>query len=895
MAASVRTHSWVPSLDYTDCAELVLSRLASNVEQGLSPRQAAERLEKEGPNKIGKAQTTTVIGLLINQFASSVVVLLIVCAVISTLLHEYLQTVGIVVAIFVNAAVGFLTEYQARLSLQKLASLSGSSVRVRRDGQEYNLAPEQLVRGDIVLLEPGDRIPADLKLTGNLPVSVDESILTGESVSVEKTGDCGVNSNDSILFQGTTLTNGRAVAIVISTGQETRLGQLSITLAELETTKTPLERMLDGLGHRLTVVTVLLCAVFAIVGILRGLRPLMMLETSIALAVAAIPEGLPVVATLALAFGIQKMIKYRALVRRLPAVETLGCATIICTDKTGTLTENRMVVTELVGYEERYQISGEGFIPIGEITNRDFAERPVERLHVQKLMIPAILANDARLENHGDDWHIHGDATEGALLVAGAKLELDQATISIHNPRLAELPFDLTRRRMSTINRVSDDKFILACKGGPRSVMSTCTKVLVGDAVFPLTEERLRWFEAENKRLAESGLRVLALATKAIDSLPVCIEASTLEKELTLLSLVAMCDPPKSGVTESIAECKRAGIRVMMLTGDQADTAFAVGEQLNLCESRDELMSGEELTKMSNEDFATRLRTASIFSRVTPELKLAIVRKLRELGEVVAMTGDGINDAPALRQADIGVAMGKSGSDMARDASALVITDDNFSTIVTAVSQGRQIYNKIRSAIAYLLTASVASLGVTCSGVLLHASLVLTPLQLLYLNLIMHVFPALGLVMQSNWDDLMSSPPRARNEELLSHGLANKIWIRAAAVVAVTLIAGILDITVFGGGAVTSAVLTTIAASLVLQSWTWLASPKGAQTGKSLSQFLPMISASIICVVLIFAALYLPGLSDALETKPLSIAELSVSFLLSLVAFVPFAHSEAAS
>jgi Ca2+-transporting ATPase len=871
----------------------LLAQLATDPHAGLTKGEAHVRLSHDGPNSFGKVKRTPALRLLMNQFASSVVLLLLVAAAISAILKEFLQTAGIIVAVFINAGIGFITEYQARVSLEKLAALTEPTVRVRRDGHEHSIPTAELVAGDIVLLENGDRVPADLRVVSKGAVCVDESILTGESLSVNKTAESTEDVLDSILFQGTTISSGRAKAVVVATGTRTRLGQLSVTLTQLDATTTPLEEQLDLLGHKLTLMTVVLCVVFALAGVVQGLQPLMMLETAIALAVAAIPEGLPVVATLSLALGIQQMIKRRALVRRLPAVEALGCASVICTDKTGTLTQNKMLVTDLVSCYRRFHFTGEGYEPIGGIEDVENPDAPPDRVLLQQLMLPAVLCNDARLENHGGGWHIHGDPTEGALLVAGAKVELDQPSLLKTHRRVAELAFDLARKRMSTVNQTLDGSLAVYCKGSPESVVAVCTNVLDGKKTVPLQLKHKDWLELQNKQLAERGLRVLGLAYKKVEQIPACIDESSLESGLTFIGLIAMHDPAKPEVDEALRECRDAGIQVIMLTGDQQRTAFAVGKQLGICSSEGQLLSGDQVESLTPEELSTRLTTTTVFARVTPEIKLMLVRALQQTGDVVAMTGDGVNDAPALKQADIGVAMGKTGSDLARDAASLVITDDNFSTIVNAVSEGRQIYNKIKNAIGYLLSASMASLLVTTIGVFLHQGLLLLPLQLLWLNLIMHVFPCIGLVAQQNWDDFMSVPPRPRAEQLVDMPLGRKILVRSAMVSLVTILAVLVDEHFFGGHHQTSAALTEISGALLLLSWTWLRNaPAQGTIVERLRTFAPMLINTAIGYALLFGALYLPGVTSVLQTTPLGAAELLVILSMTVLCYIPFRISE---
>lgn len=881
--------SWRPQVDYVQPVESVIAALDTDGKNGLSFETAKERLHVDGPNTFGKDEGISVLGLLISQFKSSVILLLVVAAGISAILKEFLQTTGIAIAILVNAVIGFLTDYQSRISLAKLAALTEPSVRVRRGGQEYSIPTAELVRGDVVVLAPGDRVPADLRVVSKGAVCVDESILTGESATVNKSAVAHDDPLECVLFQGTTVSSGRARAVVIATGKNTRLGKLSITISQLDAQRTPLEDQLDVLGRKLTVLTVVLTVIFACVGMIQGLPPLVMLETSIALAVAAIPEGLPVVATLSLAMGIQQMVRHKALVRRLPAVEALGCASVICTDKTGTLTQNKMILTDLVCAGRRFAFTGEGYEPTGEVEDRDNPDAPPDRVLLQHSMVPAVLCNDARLENHGDGWHVHGDPTEGALVVAGAKLELDQQSLMKSHPRVAELAFDLKRKRMSTVHQDGDNRLIVYCKGSPESVLSVCTQVREGKKTVAIDQHWIDWFKAQNTALADRGLRVLAIAEREIGHIPACIDENTLEEEMTMLALVAMQDPPKPEVDDALQQCRLAGIRVIMLTGDQPRTALSIARKLGISHDESDLVSGDQVEALSEEELAERVKTASVFARVTPELKLILVKALQRLGHVVSMTGDGVNDAPALKQADIGVAMGQNGSDLAKDAASLVITDDNFATIVHAVSEGRQIYNKIKSSIGYLLSASIASLAITGVGIFTHEGLLLTPLQLLWLNLIMHVFPCIGLVAQENWDDLMSASPRDRREAILNRSICRAIIARAAAVSTVSLLAVWIDMQYFGGRNQHSAALTTSSAALVMLSWTWLQTRReGRSLSESVASNRPMIINTLICFVLIYLSLYVPAVNPVLETTPLPLSELVVFLGLSSLCYVSF-------
>ncbi len=884
--------------DYSADLLRVLQRLNANETDGLDPVVAESRLAAEGQNAVASRGGINPFRLLADQCKSSVVILLIIAATISYFLQEYLQTVGIVAAIFINAAIGFLTEYEARVSLEHLARLTGSTARTRRGGKELDLPVTDLVRGDIVLLESGDRIPADLRIVHQSSLSVDESILTGESNTVAKANPhLTKQAEEGLLFQGTNIANGKAVGLVIKTGRHTRLGNLSTTLSSIDAADTPLEQSLSLLGKQLTCLTVACCVMIAIVGLLQRREMLHMLETSIALAVAAIPEGLPVVATLALAIGLKRMVDQKALIRQLSAVETLGCTTIICTDKTGTLTENRMLVTQLVVPGAALSLSGRGYEPVGELTFVD-SSAPANQELVSHLARAAALCNDARLENHGDteNWHIHGDPTEGALLTAASKLDLDLLSLKSQYARIGELPFDLERKRMSTLHETAGNTAIMFCKGAPELVLPLCNTVHQSyNLRAELNKEHLDWFNTQNKLMADRGLRVLAVAEKQITDVPVCMEADLLENDMTLLGLVGMVDPIKNGVHEAIAACKAAGIKVIMLTGDQLLTAFSVGQQLGICQHEDQILCGQDVGALSPEQLKQKLKQVTIIARLSPELKLSVVRALQDDGEIVAMTGDGVNDAPALKQANIGIATGRACSDLAKDAASLVITDDNFSTITMAIEQGRAIYQKIKVAIAYMLTASLASLATTAMGVMSHDGLLLLPLQLLWLNLIMHVFPGLGIVLDRSVAGEMEHAPRPQTERLLDNSTMSQIVLRALLIAAASLLAvQVLDSTTATQSKASSVALATLSLSLILQSWSWLAKLRSRKHPISsdlksirtrILNSIPMLVCTLIDLILLFAAMFFGPLQLILQTQGLTAADWLTITIISAMTF----------
>lgn len=856
---------------------------ATDKNTGLSQEQAEERLRADGPNELRKGAEINPWSLLYDQFKSSVVILLLVATIISLAMKEYLQMAGILVALVINAVIGFLTEYRAKVSLNSLAKLAGATARVRRGGGEKELPVTELVYGDIVLLEPGNRVPADLSILESAAFSLDQSPLTGESVPVWKSAEAE-ELEARLVYQGASVLSGRAICVVVATGVKTKMGKLGLILQEVISGDTPLTKSLDILGHQLSILVIVLCVVFALIGILKNTSLERMLETSIALAVAAIPEGLPVIATLALAAGIRRMVRAKALVRRLAAVETLGCTTVICTDKTGTLTENKMMVTDIVLDGLELKLSGHGYEPVGELTsNGQVCKIDDLTNRVNEFLIAIAACNDAKLEHQTiadaeDNWLIHGDPTEGALITAAEKLGLNHEQILGQFPRVAEIPFDLERKRMSTVHEHPErDDHVLFLKGSPGVVLDLCTILRTANGDIPLTDEMRTWFRSKNQELAKRGLRVLAVASRFVENLPQKDQLDTLEEKLVLLGLVAMSDRPKENVQEAIATCQSAGIRLVMLTGDQLETAKSIAKELGIFSAENQqsqqILTGSDLQKLSLEQFKETLNHVSVLARVTPEMKLDIVKRLQGAGHIVAMTGDGVNDAPALRQSNIGIAMGETGTDLAREASDLVITDDNFATIVKAVQQGRITYANISRAVGYLLTASLTSVVAIMLGLLANTGLFLEPLQLLYLNLIMHVFPGLGIVLQKGSSEVMKQKPRDQTEQLMDRYEQIQIISRSTLLGGMILAAVLINQKYLDQSNAATVALAALSLALIMQSWSWL-SVRGYATDVAWYKNGPMLLSTAINLALLAAALYLAPLQSVLNTASLSSAQL---------------------
>ncbi len=894
------------SLDNSSLAQ----SLAADLKSGLSTAEAEARLMIVGENRQSEHLQVHPLKIFVHQFQSSVVLLLLAAAVASMVYNEALQAAGIMAAVLINAITGFYMEYKAGVSLMSLEALSGQSIRSIRDGVHCELPVQKIVPGDLVVLEAGCRVPADIRLVEACSLSMDESPLTGESAPVFK--DCLAKSgeNANLAFHGTMVAGGRGLGIAIKTGDRSSLGKLGKLLESTETGSTPLEMQLEALGKQLTFLTVVICALVTIVGVFHHQNLLLMVETGVALAVAAIPEGLPVLATLALAVGTQRMVRNRAILRHLAAVETLGCTSIICTDKTGTLTENQMTVCKLYLKDRLIDVSGTGYTPSGDFQEKNQKIDPSQdhEIALQELLLAGCLCNDAKLEREKDDWHVHGDPTEGALLTLAQKAGIDLSTLTKSHPRVAEFPFDLRRKRMSTVHHTEDGVRTVYTKGSPGAMIKLCNKMQSGSETVELTDRDRQLFMNVNEGFAQQGLRVLALAKKTMSEDIFCIDQEEIETELTLLGLVAIKDPPREGVKAAIEACKKAGIRILMLTGDQALTARAIARELGILDSdsspnlvrgsdsgrgtatckaagaETDVVTGADLEQMDEEQAKNCLASIRVLARVTPDHKLAIVRTLQGKNAIVAMTGDGVNDAPALKQANIGVAMGQKGTDLARSVSQMVITDDNFSTIVKAIEQGRIIYGNIQRAVGYLLTASLASVVTVALGIVCDIGLPLSPLQLLWLNLIMHIFPGLGIVLQKADKSVMEQRPRDPDSKLIAAPQQIQIWLRSI-VVSIAVLYAVAN----EGEHRTTIGLTTLSMCLLLQAWSWLqVREKGASshTFPRLEIGTAMYINMAAAYALLFAAIYLPVLGNVLATSPLGKEQLAFCIIISIASFL---------
>ncbi|HRS51618.1 MAG TPA: calcium-transporting P-type ATPase, PMR1-type [Candidatus Marinimicrobia bacterium] len=751
-------------------------KLGSDPEKGLSSKEALKRLTQYGPNQLQEQKGRHPIFLFLDQFKDFIIWVLIGAAIVSGFLGEWIDALAILAIVIFNAILGFVQEYRAEKAIVALKRLSTPMAKVIRDGNQMTIPSSEVVPGDVIEVEAGDHIPADSRVlwhTSNF--GVEEASLTGESVpvlknteSIEKS-EIPLGERTNMVFAGTSVVSGKARAMVVTTGMQTELGKIAGMILAIEHETTPLQKRLEAFGHWIVYLCFAIVAVVFVMELLRGGKLIDIFLTAVSLAVAAIPEGLPAVVTIALALGVQRMVRRHVLIRKLPSVETLGSATVICSDKTGTLTKNEMTVQTLYVGHRLYRVSGVGYTPQGEFFEND---KPLKReeipLELEKALRCAVLCNGARLYKTEQGYGITGDPTEAALLVASAKLGIWKEEEEKKYPFVDELPFDSNRKLMSVIRKYGD-QLIAFVKGASDVLLQHCQFIEINGSVRALTEEDRIQIREMNHRFGNEALRVLGLAYRPLDNSEKPFSSEQVEDRLIFLGLIAMMDPPREEVKQAILECKTAGIQPVMITGDHKTTAVAVAKALQIYRPETKALTGEELDQMDETTFQQEVKNISVYARVSPEHKLRIVRAWKSRGDVVAMTGDGVNDAPAVKEADIGVAMGITGTDVTKEVSDMVVLDDNFASIVAAVEEGRGIYDNIKKFIYYLLSCNAGEILLMFFSSLLGLPIPLFPIQILWVNLITDGFPALALGVEPLDPKVMERPPRPKDE-----GIVNK-------------------------------------------------------------------------------------------------------------------------
>ena len=826
---------------------------------GLSVDEVARRRARFGPNRLDEGRRRGPLRMLLDQFADFMVLVLLASAVLAGILGEPQDSLAIAVILTLNAVLGFAQEYRAERAVRALQALGAPQARVWRDGGVAVVPGEDIVPGDVVLLDAGSAVPADVRIVDAAQLRIDESALTGESQPVEKRidalagGDLALGDRTNLAFKGTLVTYGRGRGVVVATGMETELGRVAALLDEADDGRTPLQRRLADFGRRLALAVLALCAVLFVVGVLRGEEPVLMFLTAVSLAVAAIPEALPAVVTVALALGARKMVRANALIRRLPAVETLGSVTCVCSDKTGTLTENRMRV-------EAFHVDGRDTgTPPG----------PGQRSVAWNLLLAALaLSNDAEPRGDGAE----GDPTEVALLLAALRAEIDKRELAARMPRLAEVAFSSERARMTTIHSDPDGGLVAFTKGAPEHVLPSCRDVDL-PAMLDAADD-----------MARRGLRVLAFASRRLERMPEEGQLEDIETGMTLLGLVGLIDPPRAEAAEAVALCRTAGIRVVMITGDHPATARAIATRLGIVDDGGRVVSGAELARLDRDAFAAEVESIRVYARVAPEQKIQIVEALQKHGELVAMTGDGVNDAPALRQAEIGVAMGKGGTDVAREAAHMVLLDDNFASIVGAVREGRRIYDNIRKFIKFAFASNTGEIWTLFLAPFVGLPIPLLPIHILWVNLVTDGLPGLALTLEPAERDIMQRPPRPPRESIFAHGLwQHAVWV-GLLLGGVTLAtqAWALRTGLAHWQTMTFTVLTLSQMGHVLA----VRSEHDSLLTQGLLSNLPLLGAVVLTILLQCAVIYLPAAWPIFKTQPLTGGELALCFAASSIVFV---------
>ena len=781
---------------FNKTSQEVEQELKTDYQKGLSSSQVQENMKKYGLNELQEKKKDSLLKKFLEQFKDFSIIVLIIAAIVSGVVgvaqgEGFTDTIIILIVVLLNAVIGVAQESKAEKSLEALKKLSSHASKVIRNGKEQVIPARELVPGDLVIIETGDYIAADLRIIEAVNLKSQEASLTGESVPVEKItekidgNEIGIGDRKNMLFSSSLITYGRGKAIVVNTGMNTEVGKIAGMLDNAEKQETPLQQKLNDLGKTLGIACLAICAVIFVIGLLQGKEIIDMFMTAVSLAVAVIPEGLVAVSTIVLAIGVQKMVKKHAIVKKLPAVETLGSSTVICSDKTGTLTQNKMTVEKVFCDDELQDVKKVN-------TTEDF----------KKLVYNCMLCNDSRLL---EDGQLAGDPTETALVDMAFKLDYEQS-IYRENPRVEEVPFDSERKLMTTVNK-KNGKYIVYTKGGVDELLKCCNSFLYKGEVRTSINNYAKWIRENNEKMAKDALRVLAFAYKELDHMPSKAEMKTIESDLTFIGMVGMIDPPRIEAKKAVEKCKKAGIKTVMITGDHKVTAVAIAKKLGILKDESEALTGTELEKMTDEELTKNVRKYSVYARVSPEHKVRIVKAWQANGEVVAMTGDGVNDSPALKTADIGCAMGKVGTEVAKEAADVILTDDNFATIVSAVEEGRRIYDNILKVIQFLLSCNVGEVIVLLLATLFAPQIgqwfgisditmiqVLLPIHILWINLVTDTFPALALAFDPANKDIMDRKPVKRNEGIFTKGRTFRIIYQGLMIGLLTLAAYLIGL-----------------------------------------------------------------------------------------------------
>jgi Ca2+-transporting ATPase len=861
----------------------VLSEFDVAPDTGLSSEVARWRLDRYGRNELVAKEGIHPLRIVFDQFTDTMVIVLMIAAVIAAVIGDANDAVVILVIVVLNAILGFVQEYRAERAIQALKLMAVPRVRVRRDdGALVDIPSVELVPGDIVVLEAGSTVPADARLIEAHSLRVAEAALTGESYPTEKRietielPEVDIGSRHNMVYMGTSVTHGKGVAVVVGTGMSTELGHIADLLQTIDRSATPLQRRMTQLGKGLAIAAAGIVAVVFVLGLLRGEEVKNMFLTAIALAVAAVPEGLPAVVTIALSLGAQRMLRRQVLIRKLPAVETLGSVTVICSDKTGTITENRMVAAEI--FDDR------GVRPLDEVAIAD--DELATATHL--VLLSAVLCNDARLDPTPAAEHV-GDPTEVAMATASLQVGLAPDDVIAEWPRIAEAPFTSERKRMATVHEVPErfravigGSLVAMVKGAPDRLIDLATAIWEDEGPIELSDDRRAEALATNEDLARSGRRVLGVAMRALDVAPTDEDVETIEEELTLLGMITMVDPPRSEVPPAVEACRRAGIRPVMITGDHPLTARRIATDVGISTDGD-VVTGAELDQVDDDELERLVAETSVYARVSPEHKLRIVQALQGQGEVVAMTGDGVNDAPALRRADIGVAMGITGTDVSKEAGGMVLLDDNFATIVKAVREGRTIYDNIRKFIKYTMTSNSGEIYTMLLAPFLGLPLPLTAIQILWVNLVTDGLPGLAMSFEPSEANVMAREPQAPDENIFGRGMARHILLFGLLMGVVSLLSGTFYF--YADNVAWQTMIFTVLTLSQMGQAMAVRSDRDSLFKLGLRSNSPLLGAVLVTFGLQMLVIYWGPLSNVFGTQPLSMLELAIALAVSTIVF----------
>ena len=869
---------------YKQGKDEVVKNLGTSIEKGLTDLEIQKRLEKYGTNELKEKAKAGLMSKILAQFSDFLILILIAAAIVSIFIGEIKDSIVILSIVIVNAVLGIYQEGKAERALEALQKITSPTAKVIRNGYLDIVPASNLVPGDLIVIEAGDIVPADIRLMESSNLKIDEASLTGESVPVEKKchkvykEDMSLGDRDNMVFMSTIATYGRAKGIVVETGHSTEIGRIATQIQSFEEELTPLQKKLNELGKYLGLLTIAVCIVVFTVGILQGRKVMEMFMVAISLAVAAIPEGLPAIVTIVLALGMDKMVKRNAIVKKLLAVETLGSITVICSDKTGTLTQNEMTAVKIFTGNKIYNATGVGYNPEGEFKIDNKEVDPNEIADLKTLLSIGVLANDANINGTNGIFNIIGDPTEGALVTLAHKGNIMKSSMNKEYPRIEEIPFDSDRKMMTTFHKnYIKGKVVSLTKGAPDVIIKRCKYININGEIKDFDESLRKKALDTNSFFAKDALRVLALSYREYNDLPKDISSDNIEKEMIFVGLVGMIDPSRPEAKEAIEKCKGAGIKTVMITGDYKETAYAIAKELGIAKSINEVIVGEELDRISDIELKKIVKNTTVYARVSPEHKVRIVSALKSNGEIVAMTGDGVNDSMALKKSDIGISMGITGTDVAKNTAEVILTDDNFASIVSAVEEGRIIYSNIKKFVLFLLSCNIGEIIIVFSSILFNLPIPLLPIQLLWLNLVTDSFPALALGVEKGEEDIMKIKPRNPDSPIIDRAMMTNILIQSVAIGITSLISYVWGLRAFPDNLVKA---RTIAFSTLI-----VAELLRAYSSRSERHILfeigifsnpTMIYATTFSFCLLLAVIYIPVLQPIFYTVSLSLIDWGV-------------------